>query len=325
MCFHYTTHYAKVFSPSEPALFDFPLGYYGVYLFFMISGFVILMTLEKTKHPIDFVVSRFSRLYPVYWAAIALTFSAVYIFGLPGRGVSFDNALINLSMLQKWLGVKNVDGVYWTLSIELSFYFFLLVIFTLGGLKNIELFGFIWLALMVWDHKLNISMPKLLDKTQLLSYGHLFFAGILFYKIKMEGSNWHRILGLVFCLGVQYIFRARSYDSLPFYNYIIVFIFFIVFYLFILDGLSWIINKPMAYLGTISYSLYLIHQNIGFIIIQNLYKVHANAWARFFIPVAASILIASALTFWIERPAMKFIKDLYARRKSAGPGSKIPS
>src|SRR5689334_21950406 len=77
LCYHYTTHHTLLFSPTIKPLFNFPYGVYGVELFFMISGFVIFMTLENTKRPLDFIVSRFSRLYPCYWASVILTFSVI--------------------------------------------------------------------------------------------------------------------------------------------------------------------------------------------------------------------------------------------------------
>jgi hypothetical protein len=46
----------------------------------MISDFVILMTLARTERAADFIVSRFSRLYPAYWASIALTLVVLWAF-----------------------------------------------------------------------------------------------------------------------------------------------------------------------------------------------------------------------------------------------------
>ena len=45
LIYHYTNHYTFKFHPHNPPLFEFPLGYFGVQLFFMISGFVIFMML----------------------------------------------------------------------------------------------------------------------------------------------------------------------------------------------------------------------------------------------------------------------------------------
>jgi peptidoglycan/LPS O-acetylase OafA/YrhL len=88
----------------------------------MISGFVIFMTLDRTQRPLDFVVSRFSRLFPAYWIAIAITFSVLTIFGLGNRSVSITELLINLTMVQDFFCVKNIDRSYWALLYELFLY-----------------------------------------------------------------------------------------------------------------------------------------------------------------------------------------------------------
>src|SRR5690348_9141450 len=64
LVFHYTTNYQRVYGHHGAMPFSFPYGPFGVQLFFLISGFVIFMTLEKTSRPSDFVRSRFSRLFP---------------------------------------------------------------------------------------------------------------------------------------------------------------------------------------------------------------------------------------------------------------------
>ena len=85
MLFHFTTRFTELYPASGASVLAVPYGYFGVNLFFIISGFVIFMTLQRTERPMDFVVSRFSRLFPSYWAAIILTFAVTHWLGLPGR------------------------------------------------------------------------------------------------------------------------------------------------------------------------------------------------------------------------------------------------
>jgi peptidoglycan/LPS O-acetylase OafA/YrhL len=83
--YHYLYHYNSLFGHSF-AIPDFLwIGYYGVHFFFMISGFVIFWTISRTTKALDFIWSRFSRLYPVYWAALSLTFIFVALFSLAGH------------------------------------------------------------------------------------------------------------------------------------------------------------------------------------------------------------------------------------------------
>lgn len=312
---HYTSHYIDVYHPATPALFYFPAGYYGVYLFFMISGFVIFMTIEKTSRPLDFIVSRLSRLFPCYWVAVILTFVTVRLFDFTDREVSIKNALVNLTMLQSWFDVPYVDGVYWTLTIELSFYVLMFALLIGKRIKDVEAYGLLWLAFMVLNHTvfsmLHILVPKFILTSELLKYGHIFFAGILFYNLKTKGKTWQRYASLAACLVVHYLLRDNHQYSTQ-----VLAVFFGVFHLLITNRLGWIANRPMIYLGTISYSLYLTHQNIGYIIIRDLYGVNANAWVRFFVPFTVALVLATLITFLVERPAMQWIRQWYIKRKA---------
>ena len=313
VCVHFTTTYTMEYFPPYPTLFDFSAGCYGVHLFFMISGFVIFMTLEKTKRPFDFVVSRFSRLYPSYWVAVILTFTLVKIFQLPlvlGQ-VSIKEALVNLTMFHEWFNMHNVDRVYWTLTVELSFYILMLIVFLRKGLKYIEILGLGWLVIMIISSRLfwygHIHMPMFIRHTLLLNYGHLFFAGILFYHLKTNGNSWHRHVALLLCLATGYLVRKNFADIYLDAG------FFVVFYLFIYGYLSWIVIRPLVFLGGISYSLYLIHEYIGFIMIRYLYSIKLNAWFCFLLPTILCVLLATIITYCVEKPAIKFIRQGYSK------------
>jgi len=85
VAFHYTTLYGELYGHSTQPPVSFGFGNYGVHLFFLISGFVIFMTLERTRTAMDFVVSRFSRLFPAYWVAILMSAAVVYTIGMPSQ------------------------------------------------------------------------------------------------------------------------------------------------------------------------------------------------------------------------------------------------
>src|SRR5262249_31791003 len=67
--------------PSQPTLLTqiFAFGSMGVPLFFMISGFVILMTAQN-RSGIEFINSRVARLYPSFWIAVLLSSLALAVF-----------------------------------------------------------------------------------------------------------------------------------------------------------------------------------------------------------------------------------------------------
>src|SRR5205814_6933311 len=96
-------------------------GKFGVQVFFVLSGFVILMTIERCASPGTFLASRFARLFPAYWAAIAI--AAALGLWCPGEFPNVSSKLVaaNFTMLQRFLGLPPLDWSYWTLPCELVF------------------------------------------------------------------------------------------------------------------------------------------------------------------------------------------------------------
>ncbi len=98
-------------------------GYLGVHLFFMISGFVSLLSAQGAT-PRSFVASRVARLYPALWVAATITALTASMIGDSRFMVSLPQYLANLSMFPHWFHVPYVDGAYWSLAVELHFYIY---------------------------------------------------------------------------------------------------------------------------------------------------------------------------------------------------------
>ena len=107
----------------------FRYGYLGVELFFMISGFVIALTLEGCKTPREFVVRRFARIWPPLLFCSIVTFFVVRLTSSPfslSSHQSWENFLPSLTLTPKelWIwvspNVRLVDLVYWSLIVEES-------------------------------------------------------------------------------------------------------------------------------------------------------------------------------------------------------------
>jgi peptidoglycan/LPS O-acetylase OafA/YrhL len=306
--FHFTTHYKKRFDSELDLPIEISYGWLGVHLFFVISGFVIFMTLLKTKRPMDFVVSRFSRLFPAYWVAIILTFTIVYFSNIEQLKVPLLDAAVNFSMLQSVFYLKNVDGVYWTLFIELLFYFWMAIIFFYVKLEKIK---FIFLGAMLFQLLSILSesyygwFPWIITKFFILEYIHLFAIGVSFYRIQnSNGDNYFEHLNIGVGLLIQFLYHG-SIEGVA----LIIITF--VFYLFITDNLKWILNKPVIFAGQISYSLYLIHQNIGYIILQNLMSIGFNFSLAFVITAALITFTAYLMYSFIERLSLVYLRSRY--------------
>ncbi|MFW0155506.1 acyltransferase family protein, partial [Rothia sp. P6271] len=116
---HFGSPYNEFF-PSQPkSPYEFSFGALGVQLFFMISGFVILLTAIRGKTAKNFVISRFSRLYPSYWVALLMSTFLLFTVGAENHDITIQEAIVNITMFQRFLMVPNVDTVYWTLATEM--------------------------------------------------------------------------------------------------------------------------------------------------------------------------------------------------------------
>ena len=119
---HLTSTYDTFLPADPPAPFAFEDGRYGVQLFFLISGFVILMTARRAGGAMPFAIARFSRLYPPYWVALALTTVVVAALGPELLQRRAAEVAVNTTMVQAAVGLRHVDDSYWSLSVELLFY-----------------------------------------------------------------------------------------------------------------------------------------------------------------------------------------------------------
>ncbi|MFG1879004.1 acyltransferase family protein [Sphaerisporangium sp. NPDC049003] len=115
--------------------FDF--GQYGVLVFFLVSGYVIPVSLERRGSVRGFWITRFFRLYPLWAlvAAIGTVFAVVGVYStLPAQtsGRPWSSTLAHVTMLQDLLQVPSVVNVFWTLSYEMAFYLLVTAMFVFG-------------------------------------------------------------------------------------------------------------------------------------------------------------------------------------------------
>lgn len=310
MVYHYTVRYDQIYGSLKQPLFQFTLGEYGVQLFFMVSGFVIFLTLDRTRHAADFVFSRFSRLYPVYWAAIFVTFFAT-TYGLPDRAVSIETAIVNLTMLQQWFGFKSVDGVYWTLAVELSFYFIMFFLYSTRLIRFFHCIIVLWLLVIVGAEvsirHFSLHIPWIIEQALLLKHGTWFIAGMVFYRL-MKNKNLDSPLK---CACQILLLSATAAIELYLNpdRLLVVMIFYMIFSLFIYHKLGFLAILPLTFLGNISYGLYLIHQNIGYMTIQFLLSMEVDyAILLLIMPISVSIIIAVLLYRYIEKPSLRLMR-----------------
>ena len=304
--YHYLFRYDQLYGLETLTVESLWLGRYGVHFFFLISGFVICWSLSRSSGIGTFLVSRVSRIYPAYWVALVITFAAMSVFGLPGREVSITAFLVNITMLQEYLGAPHVDGAYWTLTAELTFYFWIVTIHKMGQLHRAELWLLPLMALGVLVHTGLLPMPLMLEKLLLIKHVHLFAAGIVFFRLH-EGADGRTARWFL------PVSAAVNFAIYPWVDALFICTFYGLLFLAVSDRLGWLCCRPLLWLGSISYSLYLLHQNLGYVIIREVTTLTGSERIGIVAAVVVVLLLSDLLARIVERPAARQLRTFAAR------------
>ena len=296
MYFHYSSYFRPKLDYDFSSQLDFKYGHHGVELFFIISGFVIFMSLERIKSVNDFLYKRFLRLYPTYWICLGITLT----FSLNASYFEFTvkEKVLNFLMFQGFFGIRNIDGSYWSLVPELFFYVLMIILWKFKLLQKQLLVGIIWLFAM----GLSLLRPSLIDIILNLKFGMYFLIGMMFYQLR-KNKNLRYPHIIIFLSLIATIFVRTEYES-----FVFTFFFVIIFYLLIYEKLNFLNNNVAIFLGKISYPLYLLHQTIGFILISYLIKLGVNDYYAILFTVIFIIALSWTVYEYLEKPILKRFK-----------------
>lgn len=307
--YHLTTRFPEIFPGADHVPVTFWPGEYRVLLFFAISGFAIFFTLRSIGGIADFAVNRFSRLFPAYWAAILLTLLFEYAGHADRLKIPAISIAANFSMLQGFLYLPSVDGVYWTLTVELGFYASMLGLWLLlgKGMARLEWMLLPWLALrwlmLFWD-----EMPTRLAMLLVLQFVPFFIIGMLFYRIWSGQRRWQAQLPW-FAATLVTLFMTDARDMALVGCGLVA-----LFAAMLAGGLRFLAVRPLLWVGEVSYPLYLVHENIGFIIMLKGQALGIGRWLAFLGALVTVTLLAWLLHRYVEEPAGRWITHQWKQR-----------
>jgi peptidoglycan/LPS O-acetylase OafA/YrhL len=167
-------------------------GYLGVNLFFLISGFVIAWSAEGRRWD-EFALARFIRLYPGFVIGMSLTFVVMLLWPHRAFPVSFGQYAANLTMFSPALGQPFMDGVYWSIVLELVFYGWMTLALASGGFRRckLELIAG-WLVVSLLNETLiGSGALRMLLITEFAPY---FAAGMLVRHMQVHGRSGEALM-----------------------------------------------------------------------------------------------------------------------------------
>ena len=280
-------------------------GGYGVPIFFAISGFILPYSLDRSSYQIrdffPFILKRIIRLEPSYIISILglLLLSMLAQFSKFNSSDQIDfvnyNNLLHIFYLVDVFDGKWLNPAYWTLAIEFQFYLFIGIIYPLLRSNNVY-------VLTVSFVILNLLTLLVANDHYVPYFFSTFLSGIILFWYTSKRITLRNFLIFSAILGF-----------LSFYKYgisgPICEILSITFILFMNKPI-----KPLIFLGTISYSLYLIHTIIGTDGIINFmqnYILDENGriWLSL-VTFPIVVAISWVLYLLIERPSIRMSKKI---------------
>jgi peptidoglycan/LPS O-acetylase OafA/YrhL len=281
----------------------FELGNFGVVLFFLISGFVIPISLERSALR-QFWLRRLFRLYPLYWFSIAL-----HLLTGTAQVTTAYAVAWNASMLHPLMGVWHVSEVYWTLTAELLFYIFVSVLFAFDVHKHV-----IFTNIILIFVNLLATLTNQGAIVWLCYPITIMFTGTAFYQHAAKQRGYPAVILLVGLLLIQLAVvspwaqadtRATAgWWSDWFLAQVAALSLFSLGYHYGRSMRWW---KPVVRLGQWSYSIYLLHSVI-------LGRIDTGSILIDVILGVSLVVGFAACTYaWIEQPGIKLGRWLEQR------------
>lgn len=289
-------------------------GYLGVDFFFMVSGFVIMMSVEG-RTASQFAAARFVRLYPAFF--VCMTTTAVFLALVQDHRfpISFVMWLGNLPIIGTLAGVRPVDGAYWTLAIEIEFYVLVSVVLLAGLSSRIEQLVRGWLAVQVITSVIGANVPLVSD------YFMLFSAGCLLFFATTRGWTPFRAaaVGVSIILNVADVARRGAgfahelkFEPIPGVLMGAVLVFFLVFIVMGQVQMRLPLGKRI---GSLTYPLYLSHQSIG-LIVMGWMAAYIGQWGALVSVAAIMIIFSAVIAVFVEERPRRYWKALAAKAVS---------
>ncbi|MBZ2199193.1 acyltransferase family protein [Occultella gossypii] len=283
-------------------------GYVGMHLFFVLSGFVILMS-AWGRSTGAFVASRVSRLYPAFWVAVLVTGTLRWLWPT-FESRSPAEVLANLTMLHEPFGVAHVDGVYWTLWVEMQFYLLMAVMVAIGLTRRRVLF--VATALPLVGTALTLTMPGATETVTSLSWASMFGAGMVMYVIYRDGHSvrlWalaalNTAQGVLIAAvkqtaAIEAIASGAEVSSLILALAVLGAVAAVATIAFVpaIRNLDW---RWLTAVGTLTYPLYLTHEYVGWAVIEALHPAFGK-WPTLVVAVGTCLALAWLIHRFVEK------------------------
>ena len=318
VAYHFLREYGLTFHDGDLVPWMDRYGHYGVEMFFIISGFVMFMTLERSPSLHRFIAARIARLAPAFYCCLAITTLVLVLRPLPQLpGPTPLKLLANLTMAPELFGQGAMDWSYWTLAYEFVFYAMIGALFLAGAMHRIDWFCLGWLAFAAALQCALSHIPQRVGEVLLIGYGQFFIIGVALRRFHAKEANWLTGLVLVFAIAMS-LFGAswRAPTPGPLYT-IVTLALTAVAWLAVTERIPRLLRTPLVWVSLVSYPLFLIHQFIGYEIIAALRAQSVPLLASLGTATVTSLGLAVLIYQFVEKPGRKRLRQVLGGRTAA--------
>jgi len=313
--YHIFCRYRELFfGDSVPVICYF--GTFGNCVFLLISSyFLVGTTLAKyhLKDLVGYLKKKVIRLWPCYAVSITVTAIVLHIFYLPGRMSTWFDYFLNLIFINGYIGTAYVDAAHWYITTLLS------AIILIGLIRWMGLEDKPWIYFLFMFLEGATKVLHLTPVNTLLCSSHIgiICLGICINKLKknkwclkniytasglLEYWNKNKWLFLAIVSGLYYLVRRGGGAFVCTVLASILIVLALDLKLRVMDG------KLPQFLGKISYPLYLIHQNIAYVIEYYLTQRYGYSISHGIIAIIIVSCCGILLYYCVERPVQLKIK-----------------
>ena len=305
-------------------------GYFGVALFFLISGFVIPFSVSSMSRS-GFAIARVFRIWPTYLVGLAVAVACIALNStLAKNAFPFSplEVLTNALIVPRWPTLtRSIDGIIWTLEIELFFY--AVCVLLMDQIRRFDRRIFLLAALVVplalfvglqGGVLIRIGMPVYglaVWVSTVSVYVCFMFCGVAFYY------HYRDRLSLIGLFMAQAFLLAAFVTSMRVgvmaiqgwvapICCLVAYGAFAVGYLARerISALPYWGRRPIYWMADISYPLYAVHGVLGYTIIVHAVEVGFPAWAAVLIALTAVLTLAVLIHWSVELPSQHYGKTL---------------
>ncbi|MGE0739772.1 MAG: acyltransferase family protein [Hyphomonadaceae bacterium] len=302
-------------------------GWVGVEVFFVISGFVIANSAAQAS-PMAFLKGRLLRLYPAAWICATLTLIGVVLVGATPLRDALGPYLRSMTL---WVRGPWIDGVYWSLAVEVVFY--ALVFGVLMGRRVLSLAMLPWLltalsllygvfheAALMGAHVMPPTAERFIEaysEPLLLRYGSFFAVGVWLWMASEQLLSPARLAGLLVAIalcaretlqrahdlaGGEVTFQAAYPPIIP-----------LLLWFAACAAIAAVALRPhwftikgaraqsaLKRIGLMTYPLFLIHSALGAAVIRSLVAAGVDAWLALAVAITGALAAAYVISAFGE-------------------------